>query len=287
MAIRHTTILSAALGAAFMLSSAAQACTLDGWTAGGIGTITGSPVAGGPAEAAPNNTIRRYSGLCGMRATGTGNFVQNDSPAGDQIFRARFYVFTSNTGGAATVYQAGNAGTPGVVSVASNAGTQITVTPVGGTAMNFATTASRWYSVEIAMNSTATATTGDDPIAANTVIARVAGNGSDTVAQQTSAVTTGSLVDFARLGCISNCTGNVEFEEYESTRSAGTAIGRLCRGDMNADNTRNVLDAISVFSNINGSFSGGQPDVNEDGAVNVLDAIALFAIINSASPGCP
>ena len=284
MAIRHTTILSAALGAAFMLSSAAQACTLDGWTAGGIGSIQGSPVAGGPAEPVPNNTIRRYSGLCGMRASAPGNFVQNDSPAGDQIFRARFYVYTSNAG-TATVYQAGNGTTAGVVSVNSNSGTQISVTPTGGSAMNFATTANRWYSVEIAMNSTATPTTGDDPIAANTVIARVGGGGSDTVAQQSSAVNNGAVIDFARLGCVSGCTGNVDFEEYESTRSAGTAIGRLCRGDANGSGTITAADRSAVTGELGGNPATGLPDCNEDGNISAGDRSCITGLL-AAGASC-
>jgi hypothetical protein len=286
MALRHITLLSAALGAAFMFSSSAQACTLDAWTVNGV--ITGTPVAGGPAEAPPNNTVRRYSGLCGMRATGAGNFVQNNDPAGDQIFRQRFYVYTSLGGGTAVVYQAGNGTNANEIEVSMTGGTQISVSHRGGAAMNFATTANRWYSVETALNSTATATTGDDPIPANTLVARVGGGGSDTVNPNSASITSGAAIDFARLGCVSGCgASNVDFEEYESTRSAGTAIGRLCRGDTNADNTRNILDAIAVFSNINNNFTGGQPDVNEDGAVNILDAIALFEIINSPNPACP
>jgi hypothetical protein len=276
MALRHTTLLSAALGAAFMLSSTAEACTLDAWDVNG--SIVGTPIPGGPAHT--NNTVRRYSGVCGMRSTGTDNYVQNDDPAGDQIFRARFYVYTSNTGTPATIYQAGNGTTAGVVSVTMNGGTQITVTPVGGTAMNFGTTANRWYSVEIAMNATATATTGDDPIAENTVIARVGGGGSDTVNSNTSTITTGSQIDFARLGCVSGCVGNVDFEEYESTRSAGTAIGRLLRGDANGDGFYGGGDVLAVIRELVGaSFATGRPDCEENGFIGGADVTCVVRLL--------
>ncbi len=89
------SLLSAAVGAALLFSSGAEACTLNAWTVNG--SIVGSApnlVPGGPAHT--NNTVRRYSGICGMRASAASNYVQNDDPAADQIFRARFYVLTGS-----------------------------------------------------------------------------------------------------------------------------------------------------------------------------------------------
>lgn len=281
--MHHISLLSVALGAALALSSAAQACTLNAWTTNGA--VEGAPVAGGPAAAAPNNTIRRYSGICGMRATGSGNNVRNDDPTNDQIFRARFYVYTSNTGATATVYNAG----PDIVTVDLIGNTGIRVTPAGGTAMNFTTVANKWYSVEIAMNATATATTGADPIPANTVRARVAGNGSDTVTALTSAVTTASAITSAKLGCISGCTGNVDFDAYESTRSGETAIGRLCRGDANSDNTRSTADIIQIRNEFltNGTTAAsGTPDFNEDGTVSTADSLQVRNLFLAGQGAC-
>ncbi|HRQ64756.1 MAG TPA: hypothetical protein PKZ76_07835 [Xanthomonadaceae bacterium] len=283
MAIRHITLLSAALGAAFMFSSSAQACTLNAWTVNG--SIVGTPAAGGPAEALQ---VRRYSGLCGMRATGTGNYVQNDDPAGDQIFRQRFYVFTATAAGPAVVYQAGNGTNANEIQVSMTNGTQIAVSHRGGAAMTFATTANRWYSVETALNSTASATTGDDPIPANTLIARVGGGGSDTVNSNSTGITSGAAIDFARLGCVSGCGAtNVDFEEYESTRSAGTAIGRLCRGDANGNGAINNGDRVVVTNEIlEISFATGQPDCTETGVINPGDRVCITNLI-LAEIDCP
>ncbi len=98
------------------------------------------------------------------------------------------------------------------------------------------------------MNSTGSATTGTDPIPANTMVVRVSGSNSgvnDVVNSQTLSVTNGASVDFARLGWVAGtASGSVEFDAYESTRSAGNPIGRLCRGNMNSDSTRNLLDIV-------------------------------------------
>jgi hypothetical protein len=288
MAFRHVTMLSAALAAALALSSTAQACTLSAWTVNG--SISGVPVAGGPGEAAPNNTIRRYSGLCGMRADNAGDYVQNNDPANDTIFRARFYVLTSLTSGSAVVYQAGNSTNQNEIEVSVNRGShQIEVRHRGGSPIAFPiNTAQRWYSVELAMNATGSATTGDDPIPANTLIARVGGGGSDTVAQNTTSVTSGAAIDFARLGKVSGAgAGSITVEEYESTRSAGTAIGRLCRGDANGNGVINNGDRVVLTNELlEVSLATGVPDCTEDGVINPGDRVCITNLI-LADAVCP
>jgi hypothetical protein len=287
MALRQVSILSAALAAAFALSSTAQACTLSAWTVNG--SISGAPVAGGPGEAAPNNTIRRYSGLCGMRADNAGDYVQNNDPANDTIFRARFYVLTSLTSGSAVVYQAGNNTNPNEIEVSVNRGSnQIEVRHRGGSPISFPINAAqRWYSVEVAMNSTASATTGDDPIPANTLIARVGGGGSDAVAQNSTSVTAGAAIDFARLGKVSGAgAGSITVEEYESTRSAGTAIGRLCRGDANGSGTITSTDRSAITAELAGSPATGVPDCNEDGNITATDRSCITGLL-SIGALCP
>ncbi|MDW8479278.1 MAG: hypothetical protein RML12_04820 [Xanthomonadales bacterium] len=290
----RVSVLSAAVGAALLFSAGAEACTLNAWTVNG--SIVGSApnlVPGGPGHT--NNTVKRYSGVCGMRALASGNYVQNDDPANDQIFRARFYVFTGITGGSATAYLAGNSTNNNEIEVIVNrASNQLQVRHRGGSPVNFTiNSAGRWYSVEVAMNATGTATTGTDPIPANTMVVRVSGANTgvtDTITSQSLSVTSGAAIDFARLGWVSGSatagSDGLQFDAYESTRSAGNPIGRLCRGNMNADTTRNILDLVQIANNINGTFSGGQPDVNEDGQVNVLDMTVLQQIISSTSPGC-
>jgi hypothetical protein len=283
------SFLSAAVGAALLFSSGAEACTLNAWTVNG--SIVGSApnlVPGGPAHT--NNTVRRYSGICGMRASAANNYVQNDDPAADQIFRARFYVLTALTSGSATVYQAGNNTNNNEIEVIVNRGTnEIQVRHRGGTPVNFSiNSAARWYSVEVAMNSTATATTGTDPIPANTMRVRVGGGGSDTVNTQTLSVTNGAAIDFARLGFVSGSgSPNVGFDAYESTRSAGNPIGRLCRGDANGSNTITVADRSAITAELNNPSNAatGQPDCNEDGQITVADRSCVTALL-SASATC-
>lgn len=283
------SFLSAAVGAALLFSSGAEACTLNAWTVNG--SIVGSPIAGGPAHT--NNTVRRYSGICGMRASAAGDYVQNDDPAADQIFRARFYVFTGLTSGSATVFQAGNSTNDNEIEVIVNRGTnQLQVRHRGGTPVNFSINpAGRWYSVEVAMNSTNTDTTGADPIPANTMLVRVSGANtgvSDVVNSQSLTVTNGATIDFARLGWVSGtATGNLDFDAYESTRSAGNPIGRLCRGDANGSNTITVADRSAITAEMNNPANAatGQPDCNEDGQITAADRSCVTGLL-SASATC-
>src|SRR5690606_31955257 len=79
-------------------------------------------------------------------------------------------------------------------------------------------TANRWYSVEIFTQSGG----------AFSATVQGAGAASGTTVTGTSAAGT---VGSASLGLIGAGTGNFVLDEFESTRSAATAIGRKCRGN--------------------------------------------------------
>ena len=124
----------------------------------------------------------------------------------------------------------------------------------------------KWYSIEFYYDeSTAfTATVQGAAAAAPTAV---------TISGAPGAGTVGS----ARLGALTAATAadTMKFDEFESTRSTTTAIGRLCRGDSNGDAQIGVGDAISIGNEFAGTLASGQPDCNEDGQVGVGDAICV------------
>ena len=266
-------LLAAALLAAIPMSSA-LACTTANWTApaNGGGQLGGAPTAGSPP------TVARYSGKCGL-AGATGNFVTNNAPDNESVYRARFYVYTSNTG-TTTVFRAtaadNNAGaevlrvdyTPGTFSFFQNGAAAGTVTGAG-------VVANRWYAVELSYKA-GVANTGFS--------ATVAGNVNFT--GSTTPVTAGAgTIGSHSLGAIAGGAGTVRVDAFESTRSADTAIGRLCRGDANGDGNINVFDTVAITSErVTGTLASGQPDCNEDGAVNVFDTTCAVQLrVNAAT----
>ncbi len=290
--IRKTHLSLALAGLALALGSGAQACTTAQWgqqLTAGQGAI-GAVVAGQP-NGAGGGTSARYSGLCGLRATAVGQYVQDGTPAAEADYIARFYVRPAVDTGTQTVFRVAEGAPDGantmVYRVQYNRGTQqfeVVNSALAVTAIGAASSApnAKWYEVKLTWHRTG-----------GTLDVSVQGNASSTASVQNGLTGFGSSggtagPDFAQLGWIASTggTGTVEIDAFESRRS--TAIPSLCRGNANAsDQTRNILDAIVVFNEINAvSLATGQPDANEDGAVNILDAISLFGIINSASPNC-
>jgi len=140
-------------------------------------------------------------------------------------------------------------------------------------------TAGRWYSVELFHN-----TAGG----AGSFTASVAGNNGFTGSSTGTATATG--IGSASLGMISGGAGTLIVDEFESTRSADTAIGRLCIGDTNASGTRNVADAIAVRNEaLSGGATpaGGQPDANENGTINAQDSILIRNFALGGLSACP
>lgn len=80
-------------------------------------------------------------------------------------------------------------------------------------------------------------------------------------------------------------TNNYDIDEiYSTIASLATANPGLQMGDVNADGTINILDAVmtvqAVLNNIDlteEQFS--IIDLNQDGALNVLDVVSLINLI--------
>lgn len=274
MKISSRTLLAAALLVA-LPTSGALACTVANWN--GTNTATTAANAGGPADG-----IARYSGVCAL-SVDSGKYVTDNTPGAEGIYRARFYVLTANTGGTVTIFKAGsddNAGGTSAIEV-DFTGSSFAFRQNGASAGSVSgIQANKWYSIEMFYK------------AGNTFTASVWGAGGTSEVGNvnvTSAVGS-ATVGSARMGAISGSTGTAKlgFDAFESTRSETTAIGRLCRGDVNGDNKRNILDITSIVSNINGvTVVGGQPDASEDGVVSVLDVTTIVQWMNSSQGDCP
>jgi hypothetical protein len=280
-------ILAGAIVALLPLSGA-MACTISAWSAN-----TGTLLADDPDTNAGTNTpetghVKRVSGACGLApGTGVASFVTDNSPA-DGVYRARFYVFTGISSGAPRVFEAFTADAGGGTSIFSvtydSAGGDLDFTAAGTTMASIPVVANKWYSVEFFHNTgsplTATVMGNNSAVAdsaplTSTSVAAVAG----TVQSVRLGNTNGVALGFTSTPASNNNFG-FAFDEFDSTRSATTAIGRLCRGDANGnanaalgDNDLSALDAGAIIAEALGTaVAAGQPDANEDGRVTALDA---------------
>lgn len=293
--------MSTVAGLSLAPAAFAQTCSTTQWGQGGNPTVTatvGAPFAGGPAT---SPVVSRYQGQCGLRApTNAGNYVQDSSPNGETTFRARFYAFLPNTGSASTIFRAGNQTSDAALTDFSNGRIRVTYNGTGtinvlgpGGTPNLSCaglTTGRWYSVELAYNSTGSALgTGADTLAANSLRVTVIGQGNAATgdaAPQINCTQTGpgiataatNNIDYAQLG---NLTGGpagnaITVDSYESRRT--TPIGRLCRGDADNSNALSTADRFAITTEL-GSFGAtrapGTPDCNEDGTLSTADRFCI------------
>lgn len=263
MKISSRTLLAAALLVA-LPTSGAMACTITNWN--GTGTAAAANT-GGPAQ-----SIARYSGVCAL-SVDTGKYVVDNSPGTEGTYRARFYVLTKAVGGAVTIFKATSADNGG--------GTAVVEVDYTGSAFNFrqnGTTvgagvsgiqANKWYSIEVFYKAGASFSASVWGAGGSAEIGNVS-------AASAGAGTVGSAVLGVSSGTASTALG---FDAFESTRSESTAIGRLCRGDANGDNSINVFDTAAVTAErVNGTLATGQPDCTEDGAINVFDTNCVVSL---------
>ena len=265
------SLLAGAVLAALPMASA-LACTTTAWNGGTVGATAGDPTTG----------VARYSGECGLKGAAAGNsHVTDNSPNGEANYRARFYVYTGTATGSPVIFQAtdadGAAGSALVQVVYDTANNQFDFT--SGAAAGSATVAdNKWYSVEFYYD------------AGNAITAKVQGSQATSPSVVTFAgAPAAGTVQSARLGIIGATTAGdtMKFDEFESTRSTTTEIGRLCRGDANGTEPVNIFDRTSIVNEILGNALGqGQPDCNEDGGVNVFDRTCIVNII-LAGGACP
>ena len=258
MKVMTKTILASALLAALPVGNA-LACQTTAWNGG----ATNAATANGPATG-----DSRYAGACALEVAAAGNsYVTDNSPNGETDYRARFYVFTGTATGAPVIFRAGDADNGGAAVV------EITYDAANGQ-FDFASGAaaasangiapSKWYSIEFYYD------------AGTAITANVQGAGSATAIPVSfgtapSAATIGS----ARLGAVTGGTAldTMRFDEFESTRSTTTAIGRLCRGDANNSGGISAIDRTSITQELAlpPVVAPGQPDCNEDGRVSAID----------------
>lgn len=304
--------MSAVAGLALAPVAFSQTCSTAAWGQGGnpsVAPTVGSPFAGGPVT---SPIVSRYQGQCGLRApTNGGNYVQDSSPAAEPTFRARFYAFLPNTGSASTIFRAGNATadsalttfTDGRIRVVYNGTGTINVFGPGGTPnlQCAGLTTGRWYSIELAYNSTGSALgTGADTLAANSLRATVIGQGNAATgdaAPQINCTQTGAgiatsannTIDYVQLG---NLTGGpagnaITFDSYESRRT--TPIGRLCRGDADNNGSLSIADRSAITTEL-GSFGNtrapGTADCDENGQIQIADRACITQRLG-AFQNCP
>jgi hypothetical protein len=278
----------------------ALACTTGAWD----GT-TGTPVADDPDTSTGTNNnpdggaVKRYSGNCGLAPVAAAANYVTDNNVGDTIYRARWYAFTGIATGSPRMFEAFSADNGGGSSIFSatynRAGNSFDFTAAGTTIPSITVAPNRWYSVEIFHNAGNQLTVSvqgnnsavlDAPALTATSAAAVAG----TIQSVRLGNTNGDSFTLAGASTPTNSNG-FSVDEFDSTRSASTAIGRLCRGDANnsgndavGDNDINVQDAsLIVAERLGQQVAPGQPDANEDGIVNVQDA-SLVVSMRLASP---
>jgi len=274
-AIRFTALALALSGASLAFSSTASACTTGAWS-----SVTGAPTAAEPSA------VKRYSGACGMQPELAGSsFVTDNSPNGttdgtSNPYRARFYVYTGVNGNSPVVFSAtdsdGGAGATAVSISRTTSGFSFTIP--GTTVANFVESGgatvfnNKWYGIEIfyqnGQSFTATVRGANAPTA---TVLTSAGN-----------VSGGPAVGSASLGVINAAasTTAMSFDDFESTRSAASAIGFRCRGDANdSGGAINVFDTVAIVAErVNGTLAPGMPDCNEDGSINVFDTACVIGL---------
>jgi hypothetical protein len=258
-----------------MVGQSALACSVALWANSDTTTV----IVGTPIEAVLDDRVPRYSGECGMKnRADQADFVEDDSPGGINRIRARFYVFTGHSG-EARVYSGFDSGSR-VFDVTVNGDTgEVTFSTAGGQVScpspNCpAANSAAWNSIEIDWD----ADQGNMALWVNTDA------NEEPNAAATDAFTPGAQVTNVRLGNLDGASGTMYFDAYESRRQ--TAIGRLLRGDANADGNVTVFDAIAVVNETGSTptdpnLSRGQPDCNEDGGVTIFDAICIVNVANS------
>ena len=271
MKVMTKTILASALLAALPIGNA-LACQTTAWNGGAAAGAT----AGGPADG-----VARYSGACALTSDADGSaFVTDNSPNGETDYRARFYVYTGTAGGNPVIFRATSADDGG--------GSTLVEVTYTGNAFNFSANGAtgsaagiqqnRWYSIEMYYDESTAFT------------ASVQGNAAASPTNVTISGAPGAgTVGSARLGTVTAATnGNtMRFDEFESTRSTTTAIGRLCRADANGDNIRNSGDGLTIRNEfLQIGTASGQPDCNEDGIINSGDGLCVRNIFLAGQGAC-
>ena len=263
----------ALIGAGSLAWSQAQACTVAAWT--GTNTTASTADVGGTAQ-----SIRRYYGLCGLNAASSGKVVGENSPNNETTYRVRFYFYPALTAGQAKIFSAttGDNGTgTEVIGLTYDSSGQVGVLANGsqvGTLSGL--TPNRWYAIELTY------------LGGTSIAASLRGNQTFTASTTITTNVPNSGIGSHTLGFISGtgASGTFQFDEFEASRSATTAIGFLNRGDAVPDGTYDLQDVIAVLREFRLGASGqaqGNADANEDGTVDLQDVIAVLRRFRNGS----
>ncbi|MGQ0800465.1 MAG: hypothetical protein ACT4NL_10180 [Pseudomarimonas sp.] len=277
--------LASLAGLAAIAWQPAQAqCNTTAWS-----TVTGAPVAGGPAQG-----VRIYQGACGLNpVNGAGASLVEEATrhaaegGGGAPFIGRFFFYAGITGANPVVFRAFSADVAGtqVIQVTHNPTSQNVSFLVNGTTQSTANntaTNGKWVEVTFTYNASGTFTANTRSVSPTNVLTDIAGS--------ITAINTGALtVERVQLGNVASGggTGNTSIDEYEASRQVGgtpaTALTRMCRGDVNATfGDIDVGDRAAVTAAIRGTFPAiNRPDCNEDGAVDVGDRACVTALIRA------
>jgi hypothetical protein len=237
----------------------ALACTTTAWNGGTTAATAGDPTTG----------VARYSGACALEPAAVGNgHVTDNSPSNVTDYRARFYVYTGTASGNPVIFEAtaadGNAGAKLVQVTYDTTNNQFDFAANGANGSASGIQDNKWYSVEIYYKQSG----------AFTAVVQGAGSATPTPVPITGTSLLGT-VESARLGVLTAATAadTMKFDEFESTQSTTTAIGRLCRGDSNASGgiTSSDRTAITLELGLPPTIAEGQPDCNEDGRITASD----------------
>jgi len=260
-------IIKIALTTSLLVGAVAttQACSLGAWDGNGTTSL-----AGGPGDA---NDFARYQGLCAMQTAGATPTVLNNGiggatsgPSGEATMVARFYFLPgAASGDIFTTYEEDSPST--AVYTVSYSSPNVTVTPNGGGApVVVAVGGTNWHSVEISWVN-------------NGGAINVWVDSDATIDAADASTTSEASADVINSAVLGGSAGMI-FDAYESRRT--TAVGRLLRGDANADGTVNIGDAVGVVAELNNVVTAsGQPDCTEDGVINIGDAVCVVAILNN------
>lgn len=266
--------------------SGAMACTFTAWSGNAGSPIADDPDNNAGTNSPENGAVKRYSGNCGLApASGAASHVTNDTVA-DGVYRARFYTFTGLASGAPRVFEAftadGGTGSSLFSVTYDRANNEFDFAANGADFGSVPATVNRWYSIELFHNSGSALSVSVEGANSGVVDNAPVVLAGPTVTGTVQSARLGNL-NGAALGFTATPAPNNNFgfavDEFDSTRSASTPIGRLCRGDANGnanaalgDNDLSALDGGAIIAEALGlSIAPGQPDANEDGRVTALD----------------
>jgi hypothetical protein len=268
----------AALCALLFASHGALGCTLTQWS-----SVSGSVQTGTPRDTLP---IKRYSGPCGIRADGVGDWVADTRPANEANYTVRFYFYPESllpvVGQTLGVFEARLTSDVSAIRVTyDGAALQFHVAGAPPSAL-IAAPSGKWYSIAFQWRAAGPGSFSYQVGAAQPgTLTWQAAITSATYSLDGSVA--GYRIDDTRMGLVTGAlaSGAVYFDDF--TSASTTTLQRACRCDANNDFVIGIQDRILITNEILGvSLASGQPDCTDDGIVSIQDRIV---VTNEILPG--